>query len=112
VAVTCALLQRLKARTDAQGVRVVLFMQHARKTVAERTEPGAEARQVAACGSAIGLQVVDQFGALRTAAADSPASLDDLYLQSPGFGQMTPKGNRAAAELLATALAKVTALGK
>jgi hypothetical protein len=112
VAVTCALLGRLKAHADAGGVRVLLLMQHARKTVAERTEPGEDAKQVAACASGMGLEVVDQFGALRAAAAETPGALDDLYLQTPGFGQMTPKGNRETAELLARALGKVAALGK
>jgi hypothetical protein len=112
VAVTCALLQRLKARADAKGVLVLLLIQHARKTVAERTEPGTDARQVAACANAMGLETLDQFAALRAAAAGSPKALNELYLQSPGYGQMSPKGNRATAQLLAEALAKAAAAGR
>jgi hypothetical protein len=112
VAVTCALLQRLKARAEAQGVRVLLLMQYARKTVAERTEPGMDAAQVAACANALGLEVIDQLGALRAAAAQSSEALNELYLQSPGYGQMTSKGNRMTAQLLATALGTMAARGK
>lgn len=109
VAVACALLQRLKARTDAAGVRLLVLMQHARWTVAERTEPDADARQVAACAGSAGLEVVDQFNALRALAAADPGALADLYLpadRGEGFGQMTSKGNRYTAELLAEALGK------
>jgi hypothetical protein len=60
----------------------------------------------------MGLDVVDQFDALRAAAAASPATLDDLYLQSPGYGQMTRIGNRRTAELIAGALGKTAALGR
>jgi hypothetical protein len=112
VAVTCGLLQRLKTRAEAQGVRVLLLLQHARKTVAESPEPGADVRQVAACATAAGLEAIDQLDPLRTAIAQSAADLDELYLQTSGFGQMSPKGNRATADLLAGALGKVAALGK
>ena len=111
VAVTCALLQRLRTRAEAQGVRMLLLMQYARKTV-ESAEPGTDARQVAACANALGVDVIDQINTLRAAATESPGALNDFYLQSPGYGQMTPKGNRATAQLLAGALSKVAALRK
>lgn len=112
VAVTCALLQRLKARAETAGVQVLLLMQHGWKTVTETTEPGTDAKQVAACATAMGLEVIDQFTTLRAAAVESPGALDDLYLSTSDFGQMSSKGNRATAELLAGALGKVAALGK
>jgi hypothetical protein len=112
VAVTCGLLQRLKTLAEAQGARMLLLMQYARKTVAESSEPGADVRQVAACATAAGLEVIDQLEALRTAVAQGIADLDELYLQTSGFGQMSPKGNRATADLLAGTLGKVAALGK
>ena len=112
VAVTCALLQRLRARAEVAGVQVLLLMQHGRTTVVERTEPGTDAKQVAACATAMGLEVIDQFTALRAAAVESPGALDGLYLSTPGFGQMSPKGNQLTAELLAGALGKVAALGR
>jgi hypothetical protein len=112
VAVTCALLQRLKTRAEATGSRVLLLMQYARKTVTERTEPGADIRQVAMCANAMGLEVIDQLPTLRAAAVESPAVLDALYLPESGLGQMSPGGNRATAELLAGALGKVAAIGK
>jgi hypothetical protein len=112
VAVTCGLLLRLKTSAEAQGARVLLLLQHARKTVAESAEPGADVRQVAQCATAAGLEVIDQLDALRAAAAESPTALDELYVQTSGFGQMSSKGNRATADLLAGILGKVAALGK
>ena len=107
VAVTCALLQRLKARAEAQGVRVLLLLQHARKTLAESTVPDEDARQVAACAKTMGLATIDQFDALRPAVVERPAILNELYLTASDYGQMSSKGNRATAELIAAALAKV-----
>jgi hypothetical protein len=106
VAVTCALLQRLKARAEAQGVRVLLLMQHARKTVADRAGPGADAKQVSACAQAMGLETIDQFDTLHAAAADRAGALDELYLTGSDFDQMSPKGNRQTAQLIAAALGK------
>ncbi len=108
-AVTCALLQRLKGRADAAGVRVLLLMQYARKVIADGSGPGAATRAAAACAAAVGMEVVDQLGSLRAAVAAKPDVLDELYLSS-GFGQMTRAGNRATAELLAGAISKTVAL--
>ena len=106
VQVTCGLLQRLKVRADAQGVRVLLLLQHARKTLAESTEPDDDAKQVAACAKAMGLETIDQFDALRPAVIERPAIINELYLPASDYGQMSSKGNRATAELVAAALAK------
>src|SRR5690606_30356226 len=65
VAVTCALLKRLKTSAEKAGTRVLVLMQHSHQSVAERTEPGENASKVAACAVAEGLTVVDQFAALR-----------------------------------------------
>jgi hypothetical protein len=112
VAVTCALLQRLKARADTDGTRLVLLMQHARKTIAQQEEPGTDASKVMACAASMGMEVVDQLPALRAKVAAAPGILDELYLQSDGYGQMTAKGNRSTAELVAAALDKTAALAK
>jgi hypothetical protein len=112
VAVTCGLLQRLKARADADNVRTLLLMQHARNVVAEGGEPGENTRKVVDCAGAMGLEVVDQLGTLRALVAENPAALDALYLQNSGYGQMSPNGNRETAELLARSLGTVSALAK
>lgn len=114
VAVTCALLARLKRRADAGRIRVLLLMQHARKAVTDRAEPGEAARKVSACAGAMGLEVVDQFPTLHAVATALPAALDNLYLPGDGAseGRMSPQGNRATADLLARTLGKSAAHGK
>jgi len=101
--VTCALLQRLKLRTDADGVRLVLFMQHGRIVVMQKAEPPDDARRVTQCAKATGIEVVDQFEALRAVASADPAPLRELYRK----GLMSPKGNQQAAEVLARAIHQV-----
>jgi hypothetical protein len=104
VGVTCALLQRLKRRTDADQIRLLLFMQHGRIVIAEKEEPLEDARKVAACAATMGIEVVDQFEPLRAIFAADRAALRDHYLEGP----MSTKGNRHAAELLAGAINKTT----
>jgi hypothetical protein len=106
IGVTCALIERLKMRADAAGVRTVLLMQHARRTVAERTEAGADAEKVRDCAAVLAIAVVDQLKALRDVAAADPDALGDFYLHDDGFGQMSSEGNRHAAELVARVLGK------
>jgi hypothetical protein len=104
VAVTCALLQRLKTRADADGIRMLLLLQHMRQAVAEKTEPHEDVKKVAACAASMAIEVVDQFEGLRAIAAASPEDLGNYYLQGEGDGQMSRKGNLHAAELLVRAL--------
>jgi hypothetical protein len=107
VGVTCALLGRLKQRADPDGVRLLLFMQHGFQAVADKDAPGDEAKRVAACATAMSIEVVDEFASLRGIAVASRDALRDLYLEDDdGHRPMSPKGNRHAAELLAGALGK------
>ena len=106
VGVTCTLIERLKTRADADGIRMLVLMQYARATVAEKTEPDVGFRKIAACTTSLGIEVVDQLVGLRAIAAGGPGGLGDLYLKASDFGQMSPKGNRRTAEQLASALAK------
>jgi len=105
VGVTCALLQRLKRRTDADGIRLLLFMQHGRIVILRKEEPLDDAKKVTQCATATGIEVIDQFDALRAAAVANPKALQEFYRR----GAMSPKGNRHAAELLARAINKATA---
>jgi hypothetical protein len=98
--VTCALLQRLKRRTDSEGVRLLLFMQHVRIVVTLKEEPLEDARKVAECATAAGIEVVDQFQSLRAIAVSDLAALRGIYMKRG----LSPKGNRQAAELLARAI--------
>jgi hypothetical protein len=106
VGVTCALLERVTKRAAEGGARVVLLLQHARKTVSESTEPEDDAKEVATCAAPLGVQVVDQFQSLRSLAIANPGALNDLYLQGDGYGQMTSAGNWHVADLVARALNK------
>jgi hypothetical protein len=107
VAVTCALLERLKNRTEADGVRLLLFMQHNEYLILAGDRPSDNARRVVACAEAVGIRVVDQFASLRAILVADPSKVRDYYLQEEweGLGHMTPQGNQHAAALLAKALA-------
>jgi hypothetical protein len=102
VGVTCALLARLKRRTDADGIRLLLFMQHGQRVVTQKEQPGEDAKKVAQCATTTGIEVVDQFEALRALAFPSRDGLRDHYAK----GLMSAKGNQHAAELLARAIDK------
>ena len=104
VSITCALLERVAKRAAQDEVRVLLFLQHGRITVSERTEPGEDAKKVASCAALAGIEVADQFEPLRSLAVANPGALDDLYLDGDGYGQMTSTGNWHAADLVARAL--------
>jgi hypothetical protein len=107
VAITCALLDGLKKRVDADGIRMLLFMQHNEYLILGGDQPSENARRVLACAQAAGIQVVDQFASLRAIAVANPIEFRNYYiLDSRGFGHMTEKGNEHAARLLAPALAK------
>jgi hypothetical protein len=105
--VTCALLQRLKQRADADGIRVLLFMQYPWRMVVEKEEPSEDAKKVTACATTMGIEVVDQFAGLRAIAVISRAALRALFVdEDKDYGHMSSGGNENAAELLARALGK------
>ncbi len=103
VSVTCALLARLKKKTEAEGVRMLLFMQHRAEKVLEADVAWEDARKVMACAQAEKIEVVDQFDQLRVLAKANADSMSEYYFQyeDGSFGHMTPDGNWLAAELLA-----------
>jgi hypothetical protein len=107
VGVTCALLERLKRRADGEGVRVLLFMQHGWHMIVDKEAPSEHARLVSACAAGLGIEVVDQFPPLRAIATANRDALRDFYVrEGDGYGHMSSKGNRHAAELLARAIEK------
>jgi hypothetical protein len=107
VAVTCVLLDRLKKRVEASGIRMLLFMQHNEYLILAGDRSSESARRVVACAEAAGIQVVDQFAALRAIAVVSPEAFRAYYFpDNAAFGHLTDKGNEQAANLLAAALAK------
>lgn len=105
VRVTCLLLERLKKRTDAEGVRLILFLQYYAPTVIEEDEPTDNAQGVSACAKRLGIQLVDQFAPLRAIAANNADAVRPYYMtDGKNFSHMSAKGNEHAAALLAKAL--------
>jgi hypothetical protein len=105
VRVTCLLLERLKARTDREGVRLLLFMQYYAAAIIEEEEPTDNAEGVTACAKQLGIQVVDQFAPLRAIAAKDANAIRAYYnTDGKTFTHMSAKGNEHAAQLLAKAL--------
>jgi hypothetical protein len=105
VQVTCLLLARLKQRTDRDGIRMLLFLQHYAAAILEEDEPSENARAVSACAAKLGIQVVDQFAPLRAIVDKKREALRPYYVAGvTDFTHMSSEGNRHAAQLLAKAL--------
>jgi len=106
VAVTCALLRRLKTQTDKDGIRVLVFLQYYAPLILSSEQPGPNSLAVKACAEAIGIRVVDQFASLRSIVITGPPNvIREYYWYSDGiFGHMTAKGNMNAAILINSAL--------
>jgi hypothetical protein len=103
--VTCALLRRLKARTDREGIRMILFMQYNASLLLSSDKSTDNSRYVVSCAKATGIRVVDQFESLRAIVAANPIAIRDYYVAyGQSYGHMTAKGNEHAAYLLAAAL--------
>jgi hypothetical protein len=106
VAVTCALLKRLKSRADQDGIHMMLVLQYYATLLLEADQPGPHSRAVAACARDTGIRVVDQFPSLHAiVAAGGPAIIRDYYWLTDGvYGHMTAKGNEHVANLIHAAL--------
>jgi hypothetical protein len=108
VEVTCLLLQRLKAKTDAAGIRLLLYLQYAGLHVIGQSRPPGHAALVRECAQSAGLQVVDEYEALRSAAASGIEHLRARYVIEPGgsTGHKSAAGNLEVAKLVEAALAE------
>lgn len=105
VRVTCLLLERLKQRTDRDGVRLVVLLQYYAASIIEEGEPTEHAQGVAACAKQQGIQLVDQFASLRALVEKDANALRPYYMiDGKIFTHMSAKGNEHAAQLLAKAL--------
>jgi hypothetical protein len=104
--VTCALLKRLKNRTDQDGVNVMLILQYYATLILGSDRPGPHSQEVAACARDMGIRVVDQFAPLHAiVAAGGPNVIREYYWLTDGvYGHMTAKGNQHAANLIFAAL--------
>jgi len=106
VAVTCALLKRLKAQADRENIRTILFMQYYAPLVLSSDRISPAAQGVTTCAEALGIRVVDQFASLRaiTLAGPSDVMREYYWFYDDIYGHMTAKGNEHAASLLHPAL--------
>ena len=107
VEVTCALLRRLKARTDDESIPVMLLMQHHAMLLFDTKSSTPDAQRVAACAQAAGIRVVDQFAPLQSIIMDNPYRIAEFYAgwdRGAIYGHLTAKGNEHAARLVANAL--------
>jgi hypothetical protein len=105
VAVTCALLKRLKSRADQDGIHVMLVLQYYATLILWSDRPGPHSQAVGACAQDMGIRVVDQFASLRAIVAPNPDAIHDYYWFFDGvFAHMTAKGNEHAADLIHAAL--------
>jgi hypothetical protein len=105
VRVTCLLLERLKQRTDRDGVRLLLFVQYYALSIIEDDEPTEHAQGVSACAKKLGIQIADQFASLRALVEKDPNALRPYYMSDgKNYTHMSAKGNEHAAQLLAKAL--------
>jgi hypothetical protein len=104
--VTCALLRRLKARTDRDGTYMMLFTQYYATVIIGKDKMTHNAQRVMACARAAGIRVVDHFPSLRAIKVARPNSMSEYYYihKKDLYGHMTAKGNEHAANLLASAL--------
>lgn len=112
VAVTCRLLQRIKRQTDADGVRTLLVMQHGGEIIRQFDAPRPQATQVQECARLIGIQVVDEFPALKAIQRQGPTALNPYYfMHGEQYGHMSAKGNELIASLIEAALHEATPSG-
>ena len=106
VAITCALLKRLKARTEQDGVRMMLVLQYDAPSILSSERPGPNSLAVAACAEVMGIRVVDQFASLRATVLSGPPNVirEYYWYYDQTFGHMTAKGNAHVAGLIHAAL--------
>ncbi|GAB5502423.1 SGNH/GDSL hydrolase family protein [Pyruvatibacter sp.] len=108
VAVSCALLQRMKQRTYEQGIHLVLVLQYGGQIHHLSAPRPGHADLVIDCAESLAIPVVDEFDSIRGIAQESSSSLQELYVMGAGefnFGHMSSKGNALVARLISAALA-------
>jgi ATP-dependent exoDNAse (exonuclease V) beta subunit len=107
VAVTCALLERLKKRVDQEHIRLLLFTQHSIDRILQENEPEEDFQRVIDCAEAAGIEVIDQFASLRAVAVLDVKEFQTYFVKEGKVHEhMSSKGNEQAAKLLSAALAK------
>jgi len=108
VSVTCALLDRLKKRTDQDDIRVLLSFQYVGATVMTETTRLTTDLLVEDCAKAMGIQVIDDFAQLRAMYLSDPEQFRAHYniSQNGVFGHKTSLGNLQVARNVKAALSE------
>jgi hypothetical protein len=107
VQVSCLLLQRLKTETDAAGIRLLVLMQYGAGTITASSQPDGNVRLVESCIGQTGIQLIDEFAALKELSRSRVDELKSLYVQERNgvLGHKSRAGNLVVARTVAAALA-------
>ena len=115
IAVSCALLERLKQATDARGIPLYVVMLYSgsdRVAVMDPTVEKVRPLAVSACSRRMGLATIDLLAELVALARHDPATYRGLYHRAGPrqdlYGHMTAAGNAFVARKIA---ARMTADG-
>jgi hypothetical protein len=106
VDVGCRLLARLRRETDLLKIRTILVSEAKATDVMAGDSPLPRLAGVEACARAMGLPIVDTFGAFRAQYKSDPALLRSYYVARWDglLNHFSAIGNRRVAEMVAAAL--------
>lgn len=107
VAVSCALLNRIKKQTVESGAHLLLVLQYGGQIHHTRSPRPGHADLVIDCAKSLGIPVVDEFDTIRQVSETGADDLRALYVMGPGeanFGHMSSAGNALVAGLIAKAI--------
>ena len=101
VAVSCRLLERLKAKLDQLGAHAVLVPEPTRSQLGSKVGLPAEMAQVIACGEQFGYRVVPSVAAIVSDYEADPRRTVTYFLNETHYTEL---GSRRLAEIVAAAL--------
>jgi hypothetical protein len=95
VNVTCLLLLRLKKEVDTAGVRLLITMQYGPGTITSGSRPDGSVRLVEECIEGMGIELVDEFSALKELSQNHSDEFKALYVSQPNglLGHKSRAGN-------------------
>ena len=106
VDVTCRLLARLKQKTDAAHVALILYLQFAGSHIISAPREAEQSLGVGRCARNAHIATVDEYAQLRDAFEKDPASLRKYYqVEADGStGHKSSFGNMEVAKKVAAAI--------
>jgi hypothetical protein len=100
--ISCLLLKRLKQKSNAAGIRLILVMEYKYAQISQA--PPSEALDVIGCAHNSDIATIDTWEPLAALVTSDPAYLRTLYVDHPettAMGHMSAEGNRFVAGLIA-----------